>query len=123
MSSTTHPFAAPCQPFFYGLASVPAGSVTFGSINLHEFAVDLQQATMTFPSARASLQQEQVSNLDADAVESALSISGSFGLTEVGGTRRSLAGRQRSQLTDGGDRWGDTQRSRFDGAEGADRLL
>jgi type II secretory pathway pseudopilin PulG len=92
VSSETHPFAAPCQPYFYGLASVPAGSVTFGSINLHEFAVDLQQATMRFPSARASLQQEQVSNLEADAVESALSVSGSFGLTEVGGTHARALG-------------------------------
>jgi type II secretory pathway pseudopilin PulG len=86
VSADTHPFAAPCQPYFYGLASVPAGSVTFGSINLHEFAVDLQQASLTFPSARASLQQEQVSSLEAEAVESALSIRGGFGLTEAGGT-------------------------------------
>ena len=87
VSSATHPFAAPCQPYFYGLASVPPGSVTFGSINLHDLAVDLDRATMSFPSARASLQQEQVSSLEADAAESALSIRGSFGLTEAGGTQ------------------------------------
>ena len=28
VSSSTHPFAAPCQPFFYGLAQVPAGKIT-----------------------------------------------------------------------------------------------
>jgi type II secretory pathway pseudopilin PulG len=92
VSSDTHPFAAPCQPYFYGLASVPAGSVTFGSINLHELAVDLDRATVSFPSARASLQQEQVSNLEADAVESALSISGTFGLTEAGGSHARALG-------------------------------
>jgi type II secretory pathway pseudopilin PulG len=92
VSSDTHPFAAPCQPYFYGLASVPAGSVTFGSINLHELAVDLETATMSFPSARASLQQEQVSNLEADAAESALSIRGAFGLTEAGGTHARALG-------------------------------
>ena len=92
VSSDTHPFAAPCQPYFYGLASVPAGSVTFGSINLHEFAVDLDRATLSFPSARASLQQEQVSILEADAAESALSIRGVFGLTESAGTHARALG-------------------------------
>jgi hypothetical protein len=71
---------------------VPAGSVTFGSINLHELAVDLDRATLSFPSARATLQQEQVSSLEADAVESALSIRGSFGLTEAGGTHARAVG-------------------------------
>ncbi len=29
VSSSTHPFAAPCQPFYYGLAQVPEGSISF----------------------------------------------------------------------------------------------
>ena len=87
VSSETHPFAAPCQPFFYGLATVPAGSVTFSSIELHEFGVDLERAIVSFPSADAALQQEQISTLEADATESAISMEGSGGLTETAGAR------------------------------------
>ena len=86
VSEETHPFAAPCQPFFYGLATVPDGAITFSSIELHEFAVDLDQAILSFPSARAALQQEQVSTLEADAKESVISLEGSWGLEEAAGT-------------------------------------
>ena len=92
VSSATHPFAAPCQPFFYGLATVPSGGVTFSAIELHGYGVDLEQATMSFPSAKASLQQEQVASFEASATESALSIKTSAGLAQAGGAKALVSG-------------------------------
>jgi type II secretory pathway pseudopilin PulG len=84
LSTDTHPFAAPCQPFFYGLADVPDGSITFTGL-LHDGFVDFDSGIMTFPSARASVQQEQVTVADAAAIESQISFKDSNGLEEAGG--------------------------------------
>ena len=64
VSSTTHPFAAPCQPFFYGQALLPAS--TIGIVGqFHNYEVDFEEGTIVMPGAEASLQQEQVVDLDA----------------------------------------------------------
>ena len=74
VSSTTHPFAAPCQPFFYGQALVPPSTITiesggaFGAF--HESVVDFEEGTIALPGAEASLQQEQVADLDARSTTS-----------------------------------------------------
>ncbi|HET9312138.1 MAG TPA: hypothetical protein VFP41_13055, partial [Actinomycetota bacterium] len=78
------PFAAPCQPFFYGLAEVPEGSITFTGL-LHDGAVDFESGIMNFPSARASVQQEQVTVADAAAIESQISFKDTAGLEEAAG--------------------------------------
>ena len=59
--------------------------MTFSAIELHQYGVDLEEASVSFPSARASAQQEQVVTLEADAKESAISLERSGGLTESGG--------------------------------------
>jgi type II secretory pathway pseudopilin PulG len=84
LSTDTHPFAAPCQPFFYGLAEVPDGSITFTG-DLHEGFVDFERGVLTLPSARASVQQEQVTVADAAATESQISFRDSTGLQEAAG--------------------------------------
>jgi hypothetical protein len=84
LSTDTHPFAAPCQPFFYGLAEVPEGSITFTG-DLHEGFVDFDTGVLTFPGARASVQQEQVTAVDAAATESQISFRDSTGLVEGAG--------------------------------------
>ena len=86
VSSTTHPFAAPCQPFFYGLAEVPDGSIEFTG-SLHDAFVDFESGMLGFPSARALTQQEQIISTTADAVESRISFVDSFGLAQTGGTK------------------------------------
>jgi type II secretory pathway pseudopilin PulG len=84
LSTDTHPFAAPCQPFFYGLAEVPEGSITFTG-DLHEGFVDFDTGVVTFPGARATVQQEQVTAVDAAATESRISFRDSSGLEEAAG--------------------------------------
>ena len=59
VSSTSHPFAAPCQPFFYGQALIPASTISLEG-QFHESAVDYEEGTLGLPGAEASLQQEQV---------------------------------------------------------------
>ena len=63
----THPFAAPCQSFFYGQALAPEGQATVaGTV----FGVDFTSGAITTTAAESTLQQEQVSqvqgSLDAD---------------------------------------------------------
>ena len=84
-SSSTHPFAAPCQPFYYGLAQVPEGSISFNG-QLHDSFVDWEKGALTFPEARALSQQEQIISTTADATESRIEMQDSAGLEEGGGT-------------------------------------
>ena len=85
VSSSTHPFAAPCQPFYYGLAQVPEGSISFNG-QLHDSFVDWEKGALTFPEARALSQQEQIISTTADATESRIEMQDSAGLEEGGGT-------------------------------------
>jgi hypothetical protein len=85
VSSSTHPFAAPCQPFFYGLAQIPEGSISFNG-QLHDSFVDWEKGALTFPEARALSQQEQIVSTTADATESRIEMQDSAGLEEGGGT-------------------------------------
>jgi hypothetical protein len=60
-STTTHPFSAPCAPFFYGTGSVDAGSVQVtGDIE----GMTYESATLDLPTVRADLQQEQVTRVE-----------------------------------------------------------
>jgi type II secretory pathway pseudopilin PulG len=60
-SPTTHPFSAPCAPFFYGSGSVDAGSVqATGAIA----GLTYESGTLDLPTVRADLQQEQVSRVE-----------------------------------------------------------
>jgi hypothetical protein len=85
VSSSTHPFAAPCQPFYYGLAQVPEGSISFNG-QLHDSFVDWEKGALTFPEARALSQQEQIISTTADATESRIEMQDTAGLEEGGGT-------------------------------------
>jgi type II secretory pathway pseudopilin PulG len=60
-STATHPYAAPCQPFFYGEATIPQGTITIvptGTIGLHN--TSFEKAVISLPGVSASTQQEQV---------------------------------------------------------------
>jgi hypothetical protein len=60
-SPTTHPFSAPCAPFFYGSGSVDAGSVQVsGAID----GLQYESGTLDLPTVRADLQQEQVTRVE-----------------------------------------------------------
>jgi prepilin-type N-terminal cleavage/methylation domain-containing protein len=61
VSSNTHPFAAPCQPFFYGQALMPAGSITLTDGTIQPLS--LVSASILLPEAESTIQQEQVSQV------------------------------------------------------------
>ncbi len=83
VSSTTHPFAAPCQPFFYGQALLPNSTISIetggASGAFHEGAVDFEEGTIVLPGAEAALQQEQVVDLDARSTTSYVEVIDSSG--------------------------------------------
>lgn len=80
VSSNLHPFAAPCQPFFYGLAQVPAGSIDFGT-DIHQGAVDLTSASLSLFGGEAFVQQEQLITQTNTAWVSGASVVDSTGET------------------------------------------
>ena len=83
VSSTTHPFAAPCQPFLYGQAVLPGSNITLEG-QFHDYGVDFEQGLVVMPSAEALLQQEQVTDLDASVTTSHAEVVDSSGREQDG---------------------------------------
>ena len=83
VSSTTHPFAAPCQPFFYGQALVPGSNVAVEG-QFHDFAVDFEEGSIVMPGAEALMQQEQIIDLDASVTTSHVEVIDSSGRDQDG---------------------------------------
>lgn len=96
VSSALHPFAAPCQPFFYGLAEVPQAKFTVTG-DLHQGFVSFTNATVSLGGASATGQQEQLSNLAASVDASAVSLNGTSG----GGTTLAAGADDDSSSADG----------------------
>ena len=89
VSSQTHPFAAPCQPFFYGQAITPVGRITVsGTVS----GVDFSSGVITTTGADSTLQIEQVSSGQGGWTQSGTELTTSAG-TSLGGatTDRSTA--------------------------------
>ena len=71
LSGATHPFAAPCQPFFYGTGSVDDGHMDItGTIG----GVSFNSATLSFPGWTSGMQIEQISAVQGLAQASGASI-------------------------------------------------
>ena len=82
VSSATHPFAAPCQPFFYGLAHVPAGRIEVsGSVQGLTFSSGYLQLTGT----EANIRNEQVTSATATYTESQVSVTDGLSTRTEGG--------------------------------------
>ena len=83
LSSSTHPFAAPCQPSFYGIAQVPAGHIEIsGSIQGLTFTSGYLGSTGT----ESNLQNEQVTVGRASFSESQVSVTDDAGTRTDAGT-------------------------------------
>ncbi|MEW6059940.1 MAG: type II secretion system protein [Actinomycetota bacterium] len=89
VSSQTHPYAAPCQPFFYGQAQVPRGSVTVsGSI----WGLPFAAGGLFTSGVESDAQQEQFSTVAGAFMQSAallLDTSGNEGM--AGGAAQTVA--------------------------------
>jgi type II secretory pathway pseudopilin PulG len=91
INSSTHPFAAPCQPFYYGQAIAPSGEIEVsGTVG----AVDFQSGAIITTGVETTMQVEQVSqvqgswsqsqtNLTTSTGTSILPSAASFGATAV----------------------------------------
>jgi len=84
VKSETHPYAAPCQPFFYGQAQVPRGSVTVsGSI----WGLPFAAGGLFTSGVESDAQQEQFSTAAGAFMQSAallLDTSGNEGMAGGG---------------------------------------
>ena len=71
VSSATHPFASPCQPFLYGTSSMGQGAVTVtGTLN----GISLKQAVLRIGELDSTMQIEQVSAAQGRATTSGVSL-------------------------------------------------
>jgi type II secretory pathway pseudopilin PulG len=89
VSSQTHPFAAPCQPFFYGQAIAPVGQISAtGTVS----NLDFSSGVITTTGADSTLQIEQVSSGQGGWTQTGTQLTTSAG-TSLGGatTDRSTA--------------------------------
>ena len=82
-SVETHPFAAPCQPFFYGTATVPQSFVTVsGTVDQLSFS----SGQLIVPSGTSSAQQEQVQQVQGTWHGPEVTITDGAGTRTAGGT-------------------------------------
>jgi prepilin-type N-terminal cleavage/methylation domain-containing protein len=81
-STATHPFAAPCQPFFYGLASVPQGDVNIaGSLSGMTFT----SGDLFTSAVQSTAQQEQLSQAQGNFGQSSVELEDGSGTQTAGG--------------------------------------
>ena len=87
-STSTHPFAAPCQPFFYGTATVPQANVTVsGQIEVLSFT----SGQLLTPWVTSSVQQEQIQKAQGTWHGPEASVTDGLGTRSVGGTSASTS--------------------------------
>src|SRR6266571_1995735 len=71
LSNSTHPFAAPCQPFLYGLSSRDQGHIDVtGSIT----GLTLDHASIWLPGEGSAIQVEQISAIQGVAQSSGVAL-------------------------------------------------
>jgi type II secretory pathway pseudopilin PulG len=71
ISTATHPFAAPSQPFLYGSAQNSAGSV---SVTGEANGLNLASATLWMPAQASTMQIEQIASVQGSVTTSGLSL-------------------------------------------------
>src|SRR5439155_13289786 len=89
LSTLTHPFAAPCQPFFYANGVAAAGHVNFTGTLL---GVSLSQANLTLPEWSSNMQVEQVCAVQGLASSSGGSITVSGNPATTTGGQKAASG-------------------------------
>ena len=136
INSSTHPFAAPCQPFYYGQAIAPSGEIEVsGSVGV----VDFQSGTIILTGVETTMQVEQVSQVQSSWTQSqtnltttrsgttALPTAASFGATAVDSDPSATTpnyqvspvdpGEGSNQVTAGGDNYVQVQNAAGDAGE------
>jgi type II secretory pathway pseudopilin PulG len=83
VNPNTHPFAAPCQPFFYAQVEAPQARLDVTG-NIHDFAVDFDSFTLTLPGLTGDTQEEQTKKLNATTTLSGVEFVDSSSTTTAG---------------------------------------
>ncbi|HEX6580201.1 MAG TPA: hypothetical protein VF195_04950 [Actinomycetota bacterium] len=86
VNPNTHPFAAPCQPFFYAQVDAPQARLDVTG-QLHDFAVDFDSVALTLPGISATAQEEQTTQLNAATTLSGIQFVDSAGTASDGNTQ------------------------------------
>lgn len=83
LSTQTHPFAAPCQPFFFGTATVSRGEIhVSGTVEDTGFA----SGDLFLAAAESSVQHEQLTHAQAGYTPTGVQLVDGTGTTTAGGT-------------------------------------
>jgi len=83
VSTTTHPFAAPCQPFFYGQAVVPRSEIQLTGL-LNDAYAEFDESGIVLPGLEVSGQEEQTADLSVEASTSSVWIASPGGRADAG---------------------------------------
>jgi Tfp pilus assembly protein PilV len=82
VSSSTHPFAAPCNPYFYAEANVQQGNIVVaGNVD----GLSFTDETLATTGATATGQSEQVTSVTSSASESGVTVHDGTGTHTEGG--------------------------------------
>lgn len=81
-STSTHPFAAPCQPFFLGVSSVAQGSINLAGTVV---GTTFESGDLYTSGVQSSVQQEQLSQAEGSFSQSGVRLVDSLGATTAAG--------------------------------------
>jgi type II secretory pathway pseudopilin PulG len=84
-STATHPFATPCQPFFFGEATVPQGQITITAVNAGVQGTTFQTGTLLTGGVETDVQQEQLSQVQGGYTPVGVNLTDGSGTTSAGG--------------------------------------
>jgi type II secretory pathway pseudopilin PulG len=84
LSTATHPFATPCQPFFFGEATVPQGQITINAVNGGIQGTTFQTGTLYTGQVETNVQQEQLSQVQGGYTPVGVSLTDGSGTTTAG---------------------------------------
>jgi prepilin-type N-terminal cleavage/methylation domain-containing protein len=100
LSSATHPFSAPCQPFFFGNATHGDGHIDLtGNID----GINLTQASLLFTSAGSNAQIEQISAVQGLSNMSGVSLATNGNPATVSGNETFSSGADNDPAQPGAD--------------------
>ncbi len=88
-STTTHPYAAPCQPFFFGTATVPRGEIHIEKTSGATVGVrdtSFASGDLLVGAVEASVQHEQTTHAQASFTPTGLQLVDGSGTLTAGGT-------------------------------------
>ena len=81
-STSTHPFAAPCQPFLLGVSSVARGNINLAGTVV---GTTFQSGDLYTSGVQSSVQQEQLSQAEGSFSQSGVRLVDSLGATTAAG--------------------------------------